>query len=341
MTNQVNNNPKQLDSYSLLIVSKYFETTQDYINVISVNSKFKETTEKLRFNPISITSLKLFPKIQTQYLYNEDDIKIEGIDNYEIWYEVDYAYSLIFSEERIKTHHIKYTQSDMNYYGKITPKKVTVLACSCKKYYKPVGTITVGNNITSIRTGYFSWCDKLNVIELPKGLSKLHKSSFYGCESLTAITIPPSLQSIESCCFYNCESLQSITIPIFVTELGDSCFFYCTSLKSIVLPTSLQVLKGATFQKCYSLSSITIPTTVRSIGNYCFSQCRSLTTITLPPKLKSIGNWGFSFCSNLVAIEGLNDLIESHDLKIGEKCFFDCSSFKFNWAKPNYGCCIS
>ncbi|KAL7717251.1 Leucine rich repeat containing protein BspA family protein [Entamoeba marina] len=80
---------KQLDLYSMLVVSKYFETPQDYINIVCVNSKFKETTKKLRFNPISITSLKLFPKIQTQYLYGENDVKIEGINNYEIWYGVD------------------------------------------------------------------------------------------------------------------------------------------------------------------------------------------------------------------------------------------------------------
>ncbi|KAL7719710.1 Leucine rich repeat containing protein BspA family protein [Entamoeba marina] len=79
-----------LDSYSLLIVSKYFESKEDFMNVICVNSKFKQTTEKLRYNPISIISLKLFPKIQTQYLYDENDMKIKGITNYEIWYKIDY-----------------------------------------------------------------------------------------------------------------------------------------------------------------------------------------------------------------------------------------------------------
>ncbi|KAL7712297.1 Leucine rich repeat containing protein BspA family protein [Entamoeba marina] len=99
-------NNKQLDSYSLLITSKYFKTPQDYINIICVNSKFKETTEKLRFNPIPIESLKLFPKIQTQYLYSENDVKIDGIDNYEIWYKVTYDQYLEFKKDNVEYHDV-------------------------------------------------------------------------------------------------------------------------------------------------------------------------------------------------------------------------------------------
>ncbi|KAL7712155.1 F-box and FNIP repeat-containing protein [Entamoeba marina] len=94
------NYSKQLDSYSLLICSKYFKTTNDFINVMCVCKKFKETTEKLRFNPISITSLKLFPMIQTQYLYIPIDKIIEGIDNYEIWYTIDYEQYLKYKTKK-------------------------------------------------------------------------------------------------------------------------------------------------------------------------------------------------------------------------------------------------
>ncbi|KAL7721461.1 Leucine rich repeat containing protein BspA family protein [Entamoeba marina] len=98
-------NNKQLDSYSVLIVSKYLLSSHDYINVICVCKKFQETTEKLRFNPIPIPSLKLFPKIQTQHIYNENDSKIEGIDNYEIWYKITYDQYLQFKKNNIKCYH--------------------------------------------------------------------------------------------------------------------------------------------------------------------------------------------------------------------------------------------
>ena len=68
----------KLDSYSILIVSKYLETKQDFINLISVRKSFRLTTEKLRFNPISISSLTLFPLIQTLYLYDQEDKIIES-----------------------------------------------------------------------------------------------------------------------------------------------------------------------------------------------------------------------------------------------------------------------
>ncbi|KAL7720451.1 hypothetical protein QTN25_002219 [Entamoeba marina] len=105
--------------------------TQDYINIICVNSKFKETTEKLRFNPIPINSLKLFPKIQTQYLYDESDIKIDGIDNYEVWYVVDYSKYLKFKENNVKFHFIVFTENNRNKYGKIIPKVVNILGDNC------------------------------------------------------------------------------------------------------------------------------------------------------------------------------------------------------------------
>ncbi|KAL7714060.1 F-box domain-containing protein [Entamoeba marina] len=109
-------NNKKLDSYSLLICSKYFKTNQDFLNVISVCKRFQKTTEKLRFNPIPITSLKLFPNIQTQYLYTEDDIKIQGIDKYELWYEVDYFTYLKIRKIDTTFHNIIFTQDNRDEY---------------------------------------------------------------------------------------------------------------------------------------------------------------------------------------------------------------------------------
>ncbi|ELP86983.1 leucine rich repeat containing protein BspA family protein, partial [Entamoeba invadens IP1] len=66
----------QLDSYSLLIVSRFLMSAQDYINVISVCHKFGETLDKLHYNPLPITFVtsRLFPNIETQHLYTKSDI---------------------------------------------------------------------------------------------------------------------------------------------------------------------------------------------------------------------------------------------------------------------------
>ncbi|KAL7722436.1 F-box domain-containing protein [Entamoeba marina] len=99
-------NYKKLDNKTMIKVFEYFQNSNDFVNVICVNLKFKEITEKLRFNPIPITSLKLFPRIQTQYLYPVKDTKIEGIGNYKIWYEINCYKYLKIKKGNINFHKI-------------------------------------------------------------------------------------------------------------------------------------------------------------------------------------------------------------------------------------------
>ena len=56
----------------LMIIGKYFESCNDYINVIKVNSKYKELLLMYKYNPIS--NCDLFPNIETQHFYVYSDI---------------------------------------------------------------------------------------------------------------------------------------------------------------------------------------------------------------------------------------------------------------------------
>ncbi|KAL7718469.1 Leucine rich repeat containing protein BspA family protein [Entamoeba marina] len=235
------NYTKKLDSYSMLIVSKYLKTKNDFINLICVCKKFKETTEKLRFNPISIKSLKLFPNIQTQYLYNEDDIKIEGIDNYEISYRVNY---------------------DQLDYDNNIPEGATIIddiffVCD----YDIVGNmefyeIQLIIPITIKELGYacFSNCFLLTSNTLPSSLTSLGNDCFYGCSLLKSINLPSRLISLSSRCFSYCSSLISINIPSTVTSLGDRCFKCCSCLKKINGMENLKI-RYKCFYKCDKLKN--------------------------------------------------------------------------------------
>ncbi|KAL7712174.1 Leucine rich repeat protein [Entamoeba marina] len=220
---------KQLDSYSMFITSKYLISLQDYINLICVNSKFKETTEKLRFNPIPIKSLKLFPKIQTQYLYSKNDKKIGGIDNYEIWYKVTYDQYLLLKEENIKYHYIYYTHDNRMKYGDKIPESVTVLDDYC------FGSTDFFENVDA---------------------NKIKK-----------LTITPPIKSLNDNCFYYCSSLISVNLPSSLTKLGNYCFDHRITLKSINLFSILQCLGNGWFINCSSLQSITLPFLLTVLGN--------------------------------------------------------------------------
>ncbi|KAL7714087.1 Leucine rich repeat protein [Entamoeba marina] len=300
----------------MLIISKYFNTKFDYINVICVNSKFKDTTEKLRFNPIPITSMKLFPNIQTQYLYSEDDTKIEEIENHEIWYIINYDQYLKFDQDNIKCHHIQYTETNRSKYGDIIPENVTMLKDNCFKNCDCI-SILLSNNIYSIGNECFSNCTNLKSITFPNGLTEIKYCCCFYCVNLEFINFPTTLKTIGISSFSHCK-IKTLTIPTSVTSIGSHCFYGCHYLQSIVLPNLLVTINDFCFNHCTSLKSITFPTTVQHIGQYCFDSCQSLNTIILPTSVTSLGRRCFSNCSNLISVEGVNEL------SIGDYCFYKC-----------------
>ncbi|KAL7712942.1 Leucine rich repeat containing protein BspA family protein [Entamoeba marina] len=304
----MDNNTKQLDSYSMLIVSKYFKKPQDYINIICVCKKFKETTEKLRFNPIPITSLKLFPKIQTQYLYSKKNKWIKGIKLHEICYEIDYKQYLRYKENNVKCYHVNYTkQNRENSKNYLIPKGVNILGHSCFNCCN-LKQITIPNYITSIKPNCFWSCQALEDVVLSSGLTSIAKYCFSYCESLTSISVPQSIQSMQDSCFYNCSSLQTINIPDSVTSIDNFSFSSCTSLQSIALSSSLQTLPYGLFNNCFSLTKIEIPPKLTSIGGICFSNCYNLISVTFPTSIVSFGYKCFQNCKCCQSILNLPDV---------------------------------
>ncbi|KAL7714312.1 hypothetical protein QTN25_008212 [Entamoeba marina] len=202
---RIHNNFKNIDSYSMLICSKYFKTSQDYSNIIC---------------------------IQTQYLYTKDDTKIEGINNYEIWYIVDYTEYTKLYEENIKFHIVKYSLQHEIQNNGIIPFGVTEI---CEEL------LTINN---------------VKELIIPSTVKKLCDYCFSKCTSLTFINISSSITSIPKTCFQCCLSLQSINIPNSVISFGISFFCEYISLSNITLPTSLIEFEIGCFSGCTQLIDI-------------------------------------------------------------------------------------
>ena len=81
-----------LDVYSIQIVSHYLKYKQDFMNIIQVKKLFRYVLDRMRINPIPITenNKNLFQCIDTQQLFNEDDLKLENIKIYQYNYDIDY-----------------------------------------------------------------------------------------------------------------------------------------------------------------------------------------------------------------------------------------------------------
>ncbi|KAL7718664.1 hypothetical protein QTN25_004027 [Entamoeba marina] len=351
MQTTFSNNTKQLDSYSLLIVSKYLKKKWDFINVVCVCKKFKETTEKFRFNPIYVTNNKLFPKMQTQYLRRRSEKKIEGIEHYEIWYKVFYNEYLKMKEDNIKCHYVIFTAGHKRKYGSNIPQDVTMLSEKC--YSKSTSkSIVIPNTIISIGNSCFYRNLDLTKLVLPKYLKCIKHDCFSCCISLKNIELPQTLEAIEKNSFYFCSSLRHIDFPNSLTFLGNDCFSYC-KFESVLLPTSIKFIGLNCFSHITELTSIKLQsnetnakfkvyytdskffkqfgincknilltqTYVKTIQNEIIQQNNILKEFVIPNCVIEIADHAFRYQSTIQSI-----IIPTTVTSIGNNCFSYCSS---------------
>ncbi|EDR29445.1 hypothetical protein, conserved [Entamoeba dispar SAW760] len=329
----------------IMIVSKYFNKINDFINLEIGIKRFQGNIERFHFNPIPLNkySRKLFPNIETFHIYNKKDKVFNDGKIFKkiIWYEVDYSTYLKEKEKWDVYKNIRYTQLDRMKYGEVIPQEVTSIGYQC-----------------------FDWCIALTRIDIPSRTKELSGNCFNGCKSLKSITIPSTISTIGFNCFYWCTSLTSINnqniqfiskerifmnepvlvsietpkniqiingkniekkdinefiIPPSITKLGEYCFSGCSTLTSITIPSSINEIGYSCFSSCSSLKSINIPSSVSKLEDYCFNYCKSLTSIIIPSSINEIGGYCFSGCSSLQSIN-----IPSSITAFGTACFYEC-----------------
>ena len=122
-------------------------------------------------------------------------------------------------------------------------------------------SVTIPQNVKSIRVGAFSFCSSLTSITIPNSVTSIGSSAFWACSGLTSITIPNNVTSIDVNVFLDCSSLTSVTIPNSVKIIGNKAFKNCTGLTSITIPNSVTGIDGWAFAGCPELTDI-----------YCFAE---------------------------------------------------------------------
>ena len=287
MTTQIKN--RKVDSYSILIVAKYFQCEQDYLNIIQVCKNYKKTLKKFRYNPIPIINLKLFPLIQTQYIYYETEKRIPEVNLYKICYPVSYSQYLEYQEKEknVKYSKIYFDEEDVeNNYTGTFPEIVHEINFECFKRNKLIKSIKIPTQITKLGLSCFSKCEGLKEIELNENIKELPLSCFEKCKKLTKIIIPSSVTKLSEYCFCKCYSLEQIEIPDSVKIIEHSCFFECTKLEKIKLPKNLKSIQSLTFYNCKSLKELIIPTSVKYLKISSIDGCNSLTKLIIPDKCK-------------------------------------------------------
>ncbi|EDR21560.1 hypothetical protein, conserved [Entamoeba dispar SAW760] len=295
------------------------------------------------YNPIPLnnSTISLFPKIETLYLYNFTDTIYPNYKNYLFNYNmtsskaIELKNSFPNSQFKHVEHNIfsypipdivtdvKVTDKLFNYYGlsitlplhfkqfsfNLTAKHSSFISLEFKMKTKPI----IYSPVPIWFKGYLTdsgikcpniWLDKFslnNYDDLSQTVS-IYPLTFSSISYPPTLNFSTSLTSLEKCAFANCSSLTTLKIPSSILSIGDRCFYNCTQLKLISLSSSVISLGRLCFACCCSLSEVNIPHDIHSIYEGTFYNCVSLRNLNLPDSLRVIETNAFRQCTNLTIL---------------------------------------
>ncbi|ELP90186.1 hypothetical protein EIN_481900 [Entamoeba invadens IP1] len=144
----------ELSGYHVMIVSKYFVTINDFINLELVCKKFRGNMEKFHFNPIPLNckTLGYFSNIETLHLWNvnsenfgndifvniKENEDCEDIPVFEkkfyriiVWFNVEFGTVDRNKQRNIEFKNVIYTISDRKKFGNNIPSCVKFIGLQC------------------------------------------------------------------------------------------------------------------------------------------------------------------------------------------------------------------
>ncbi|EKE38633.1 hypothetical protein ENUP19_0347G0006 [Entamoeba nuttalli] len=316
----------QVDPYSMMIISKYFATIDDFKNIQMVNKKYSNLMSKFHYNPVSLTvkTRKYFPKLQTLCLYNRKDelFNDRRIKTIKIYYEVSYEECNRKVKDNVHYCHVYYSSRDLDTFGKNIPTKV----CEIKEYCfsgfdLKKNCLIIPTNITSLKPSSFSDCLNLTHISIPSSVVSIGRQCFINCYELESISLPPSVSFLGSDCFSDCYNLTGVTISSSIDRLGSYIFWDCYNLKELEIPNVLITVNQKVLFGDIVLNGLLLPKSVKRLNKHNFITQTSLTSFEIPNSFTGIGTYCFSDCTNLTQLS-----IPSTICYFGQSCFKGCSS---------------
>ncbi|ELP87137.1 hypothetical protein EIN_497020 [Entamoeba invadens IP1] len=335
-----------LDGYSLLIVSTYFKTPSDYLNVIQVCKKYSETLDKLHYNPIDFPSL--FKKLETLHVYTERSMSLIQANDLKHPDDVDTqrrvihlpVHSTSLPSPFLTTYlTVEFTQSDFKTLGNAIPEgthRISPFAFQTSTHT----SLYIPSTVSSIDPRTFEGCSSITSLYTKNNqfdhkvcytLSKLFLNGNTQCKVVEFLasdrralnyTIPESdnVLFIGNGCFADAE-LTKIEIPSQIVSLGDFAFVNCSYLTEIKVPKSVSYIGKSCFKSCGRLESFTGRGVV-CVGYHAFYQCSSLRSVEFARDFSVIGQRCFAGCFMLSKID-----LKSVS-KIPRGCFENCFGLK-------------
>lgn len=161
--------------------------------------------------------------------------------------------------------------------------------------------VQLPNSIRSIGGSAFNRCPNLRVVEIKgNGLKFIEVGAFSYCSKLETINLPNNLKMIGDNAFNSCISLKEIHIGTEMTSLGQNAFAWCSALEKVEIDSPLGTISNGAFMGCSSLKTITLRS-ARTICSWAFQRA-GLQTIGIGPYIRTIEFGAFDSCTSLVEI---------------------------------------
>ena len=140
---------------------------------MKVAKRYRDLVLMYHFNPIR--ECELFENMETQYMYNENDIRKKGMHQYVYLYQVDYEVFKKRKENEIFKR-VEWNSKGYSWSG---------------EYPLPIekGNCIIPEGVTSIGNYCFDGCSSLTSIELPSSLISIGEHAFSET-NISTITIP-------------------------------------------------------------------------------------------------------------------------------------------------------
>lgn len=218
--------------------------------------------------------------------------------------------------------------------------------------------LVVPDTVTKIEDYAFCEADKLEDIQLGKGITEIGKSAFshtrfyynkdnwdngalyigeylisakhtwYHGETSETVQVPEAYAVKEGtrviadeAFHFNHESLKKVTFPESLVAIGKDVFSFNENLTQIILPDNLKRVGERAFLNCKNLATLKLGGSIEYIGKNAFTSCEKISEIRLPESLTYIGDEAFS---NLLYVTEIT--VPDKVTYIGNKAFNSCQS---------------
>ena len=347
---------KQLDTYSMLIVSKYFNTIDDYITIEKTCKNYRGIIEYFQYNPISIKKeedVQIFKNIKNYQYYENtkegdleliDFIKVKGVtvwqeyfvdDNYPDYFseiyerdemddKIDYKVKINLLENIDSVRFINNISKDVN---RELYEKHREIGEHFRENYQKFLKYKESLKLRNISMNLYKKGDELilligstnkyDIINISDG----EFGEILGKIGIDRIVIKKGVRTIGNFMFHDVSFLKDLILPENLIEIGKACFQDCVKLTNLILPDKLIRIGSDAFNGNRRLENIVIPDNVTRIGKGCFSECYNLERVRFRSEnLKKISKLCFKECQGLEEVTFSPD-IEEFDFRCFANCF--------------------